>query len=180
MQSTFAIQLTQLESLYLSDSISMFMQGTPDSLPGQTMPYPNLLLKIGGAVLETEQLRDTATVHVSLADLWIIREVTKSSAVIGSERVGLNLLMKAYTGILALSAETDMQSVVSAFGEVIDDEPGKSEYSAQLERIRNGGDLSPLQTGGDDDERNADQGDGDEQPHDADENRPDHDAATAA
>ena len=180
MPNTFGIDLTQLESLYLSDSISMYMQGTPDSLPGQTMPYPNLLLKIGGAVLETGQQRDTATIHVSLADLWIIREVTKSSAVIGSERVGMNLLFKAYTGILALSAETDMQSVVSVFGEVIDDEPGKSEYSVQLERIRNGGDLSPRRIEGDDDERDADQSDVDNQSHDADENRPDHDAKTAA
>jgi len=54
MLDTFAIELTQLESLYLSDSISMFMQGTPDALPGQAMPFPNLLLKIGGAVLEEE------------------------------------------------------------------------------------------------------------------------------
>ena len=177
MPSTIGIQLTQLESLYLSDSISMFMQGVPDALPGQTMPYPNLLLKIGGAVLETEQQKDTATVHVSLADLWVIREVTKSSAVIGSERVGLNLLFKVYTGIRSLSAETDMESVVSVFGEVIDDEPGKSEYATQLERIKNGGDLY---SGGDDDGRNADQSDGDKQSNNADENRPDHDAKTAA
>lgn len=177
MPNTFGIQLTQLESLYLSDSISMFMQGTPDALPGQTMPYPNLLLKIGGAVLETEQQKAEAMIHVSLADLWVIREVTKSSAVIGSERVGLNLLLKVYTGIRELSAETDMQFVVSAFGEVMEDEPGKSEYSVQLERIRNGGELY---SGGDDDERNADQSDGDDQSHDADEDIPDHDAATAA
>lgn len=180
MQNTFAIELTQLESLYLSDSISMFMQGAPDALPGQTMPFPNLLLKIGGAVLETEQQKGTAVAHVSLPDLWIIREITKSSAVIGSERVGINLLFKAYTGILALSAETDMQSLVSAYGEVMDDEPGKSEYTDQLERIRNGGELSPRLTGGDDDGRNTNQSGGDNQPHDADEKRSDHDAATAA
>ncbi|MDA0770753.1 MAG: hypothetical protein BZY79_04610 [SAR202 cluster bacterium Casp-Chloro-G4] len=177
MPSTVAIQLTQLESLFLSDSISMFMQGVPDALPGQTMPFPDLLLKIGGAVLETEQRKDTANVHVSLADLWVIREVTKSSAVIGSERVGLNLLFKVYTGIQSLSAENDMESVVSVLGEVMEDEPGKSEYAVQLERIRNGGDLY---SGGNDDGRNAKQGDSDKQSLNADENRPDHDAATAA
>lgn len=177
MLSTFAIELTQLESLYLSDSISMFMQGTPDALPGQAMPFPNLLLKIGGAVLETAGQRDTAIAHVSLADLWVIREITKSSVVVGSERVGMNLLFKAYTGILALCAESDMQSVVSTYGEVIDDEPGKSEYSAILELIKNGGELVP---GGDDDLRNTNQTHGDNQSNDADENRPDHDAATAA
>ncbi len=177
MLDTFAMELTQLESLYLSDSISMFMQSTPDALPGQALPFPNLLLKIGGAVLETAEQRDTAVAHVSLSDLWIIREVTKSSVVVGSERVGMNLLSKAYAGILALCAESDMQSVVSTYGEVIDNEPGKSAYSAILEQIRNGGELVP---GGDDDLRNTKQTHGDNQSHDADENRPDHDAATAA
>jgi len=177
MLDTFAIELTQLESLYLSDSISMFMQGTPDALPGQAMPFPNLLLKIGGAVLETAELGNTAVAHLSLSDLWIIREVTKSSVVVGSERVGMNLLSKAYTGILALCAESDVQSVVSTYGEVIDNEPGKSEYSAILEQKKNGGELM---LGGDDDLRNTNQTLGDKQSHDADENRPDHDAATAA
>jgi hypothetical protein len=83
------------------------------------MPFPNLLLKIGGAVLETAELGNTAVAHLSLSDFWIIREITKSSVVVGSERVGMNLLSKAYTGILALCAESDVQSVVSTYGEVI-------------------------------------------------------------
>ena len=106
-----------------------------------------------------------------------MREITKSSAVVGSERVGLNLLIKVYTGIRALSPESDMQSVVSTFGEVADDEPGKSEYAAQLQRIKDGGELY---SGGDNDDGRIDQSDGDDEPHDADENRPDHDAAAAA
>ena len=49
---------------------------------------PDLLLKIGGAVLETDQHDVPAVVYLSLAELWMIREVTKSSVVVGSERVG--------------------------------------------------------------------------------------------
>lgn len=177
MPNTYPIQLTQLESLYLSDSISMFTQGPPDALPGQISPFPNLLLKIGGAVLETEQQKSPATAHLNLSELWMIREITKSSAVIGSERVGLNLLMKIYNGIRALSADADMQSVVNYFGEVIDNEPGKSEYAAQLERIKDGGELS---SGGVNNEIGADQGTGDDKPRSPDEDRPDHDPQAAA
>ncbi len=169
MPNTHPIQLTQLESLYLSDCISMFMQGPPDGLPGQGAPYPMLLLKIGGAILETEEQRAPATAHLSWSELWVIREVTKSSAVVGSERVGLNLLMKVYTGISALSAESDMQSLVSVFGEVIDDEPGKSEYAAQLERIKSG---NEYESGGAEDENTSN--------NHSDTDRPDHDAANAA
>jgi len=46
-----------------------------------------------------------------------------------------------------------------------------------LEQKKNGGELM---LGGDDDLRNTNQTLGDKQSHDADENRPDHDAATAA
>jgi hypothetical protein len=141
MSNTYAVQLTQLESLYLSDSMSMFTQGPPDALPGQVSPYPALILKIGGAVLETYQHQRPVTVHLDIGELWMVREVTKSSVVIGSERVGLNLLLKVYKGIRALSAESDMQSVVNFYGEVIDDEPGRSKYAAQLERIKGGGEL---------------------------------------
>lgn len=172
MPNTYPVELTQLESFYLSDCISMFMQGPPDYLPGQGAPYPTLLLKIGGAILETEQEKAPSTVHLSQSELWVMREVTKSSAVVGSERVGLNLLMKIYTGISALSAESDMQSIVSVFGEVIDDEPGKCEYAAQLERIRSGNEYQP---GGADDDSTSDH-----KSDDSDKDRPDHDAANAA
>ena len=176
MFSTYPVKMTQLESLYLSDSISMFMQGSPDALPGQSSPYPTLLLKIGGAVLETEQQKVPAIVHLSLNELWVMREVTKSSVVVGSERVGVSLLMKVYEGIRALAAETDMQSLVSALGEVAEEEPGKSEYSAQLERLKDDHDLElgGINDGGTFDEHSNDES------SESDPNRTDHDTATAA
>ncbi len=177
MSDTYPIELSHLESLFLSDSLSIFTQGPPDAPLNQLSPYPTLLLKIGGAVLETEQLKAAAKVSMGLTELWMIREVTKSSVVVGSERVGLNLLLKVYEGIRALSAEPDMQSVVSVFGEVLEDEPGKKEFAAQLERIREGGEL---ESGGSKDEAISDQPSSGDKPGDSDESRPDHDTATAA
>ena len=176
MSDTYPMELSHLESLFLSDSLSIFTQAPPDAPINQLSPYPTLLLKIGGAVLETEQLKAPAQLSLGLAELWMIREVTKSSVVVGSERVGLNLLIKVYEAIRALSAEPDMQSVVSAFGEVLEVEPGKKEFAAQLERIREG---VQLESGGSKDEAITDQTSGDKSGG-SDESRPDHDAATAA
>ncbi len=177
MSDTYPMELSHLESLFLSDSLSIFTQAPPDAPINQLSPYPTLLLKIGGAVLETDQLKAPAQLSLGLAELWMIREVTKSSVVVGSERVGLNLLLKVYEAIRALSAEPDMQSVVSAFGEVLEVEPGKKEFAAQLERIREG---VQLESGGSKDEAITDQPSGGDKSGGSDESRPDHDAATAA
>ena len=179
MPANYPVLLTQLETLYLSDALSMFTQGPPDALPGQASPYPNLLLKICGAVLESEQQKAPVNVHLSLNELWMIRESAKTSVVVGNERVGLSLLLKVYSGIRALTAESDMQSVVNTFGEVAVDEPGKSEYAAKLEQIK--GDHEDSESG----ERSEDgyQNDPDrsgKQPRNTGKNRPDHDTATAA
>ncbi len=177
MSDTYAVRLTQMESLYLSDSISMFSSGPPDALPGEASPYPGLLLKIGGAVLETEQQKADVNVHFSLAELWIIREVTKSSVMVGNERVGMTLLLKTYQGIRSLSAASDMWSVVSVLGEVVDEEPGRNEYAAQLEQLRDGGDLKP---GGNIDHGKPEHGGRGGKSRIADESRPDHDATPTA
>ena len=177
MSDTYPLELSHLESLFLSDSLSIFTQGPPDAPINHLSPYPTLLLKIGGAVLETEQMKCSARVSMVLAELWMIREVTKSSVVVGSERVGLNLLLKVYEGIRALSAEPDMQSLVSVFGEVLEEEPGKKEFAAQLQRIREG---AELESGGSSNEAISEQPSGDDEPGDSDEGRPDHDTATAA
>ena len=134
MSAAYPVELNQLESLYLSDAITMFTQGPPDSSLGQAPPYPNLLLKIGGAVLETHQLTAPVIVRFSLSELWVLREVTKSSIVVGDEHVGLYLLLKIYKGIRALVAETDIQSVVNSLGEVFDNDRSKKTYIAQFEQ----------------------------------------------
>ena len=170
MEATYPIELTLLEGLYLSDSLSMFSQGPPDVLSEQASPYPNLLLKIGSAVLELDQQETPVSVCLGLNELWMIREVAKSSAVIGGERVGINLLLKVYRGIRNLTAGSDVDSAVSSFGEVAEDEPGKDEYTAELSKIRDG--ESCEERDGEDDKEH--------ESNDADKDDPDHDAKAAA
>ena len=178
MAATYPVQLTQLECLYISDSLSMFTQGPPDELPGQGSPYPNLLLKIGSAVLETAQQKAPVVLQLGLAELWVIRETAKSSVVVGGERVGLNLLLKIYEGIRALIAESDVQAVVNDLGEVLDYEPGKVEYAVQLAHIRDNEYQDSSGNGGSED--GSESIDGNYESNDANEGRPDNDATSAA
>ena len=178
MATTYPVQLTQLECLYISDTLSMFTQGPPDELPSQGSPYPNLLLKIGSAVLETEQQKAPVELQFSLNELWVIREIAKSSVVVGGERVGLNLLLKIYQGIRALIAESDVQAVVNDLGEVLDYEPGKVEYAIQLANIKNNEYQDSSGNGGSDD--GSEIIGGNYESNDSNESRPDNDAANPA
>jgi hypothetical protein len=178
MATTYPVQLTQLECLYISDTLSMFTQGPPDELPSQGSPYPNLLLKIGSAVLETEQQKAPVELQFSLNELWVIREIAKSSVVVGGERVGLNLLLKIYRGIRALIAESDVQAVVNDLGEVLDYEPGKIEYAIQLANIKDNEYQDSSGNGGSDD--GSEIIGGNYESNDSNESRPDNDAASPA
>ena len=135
MTATYPVQLTQLECLYISDSLSMFTQGPPDELPGQGSPSPNLLLKIGSAVLETEQQKAPVELQFNLNELWVLRETATSSVVVGGEWVGLNLLLTVYLCIRAFTAESDVQAVVNDRGWVLGKEPGKNEYCCRLAEV---------------------------------------------
>lgn len=151
--TSYSIQLTLLESLYLSDSLSMFTQGPPDVLSESASPFPDLLLKVGAAVLETDRTKEPVDVALSLNELWIVREVAKSSVVVGSERVGLNLVIKVYEGLRHLAAAADVDSVVGALGEVSRNEPDRREYEAKLKTLSGKGD--PESGGRSDDEKES-------------------------
>ena len=141
VKTSYSIKLTLLESLYLSDSLSMFTQGPPEVLSDSASPLPDLLLKIGAAVLETDRTKDPVEVALALHELWIVREVAKSSVVVGSERVGLNLVIKVYEGLRHLAAAADVDSVVGEFGEVDRNEPDRRDYEAKLRALGGKGDL---------------------------------------
>lgn len=141
VKTSYFIQLTLLESLYLSDSLSMFTQGPPEVLSESASPLPELLLKIGAAVLETDRMKEPVDVALALQELWIVREVAKSSVVVGSERVGLNLIIKVYEGLRQFAAAADVDSVVEAFGEVSRNEPERREYEAKLRALSGKEDL---------------------------------------
>ena len=157
VKTSYSIQLTLLESLYLSDSLSMFAQGPPEVL-SETTSLQDLLLKVGAAVLETDRTKEPVDVALALHELWIVREVAKSSVVVGSERVGLNLVIKVYEGLRHFAAAADVDSVVGALGEVSRNEPDRREYEAKLRTLSENGDLES--GGGSDDETDSESSDG--------------------
>ena len=158
VKTSYSIQLTPLESLYLSDSLSMFTQGPPDVLSESASPLPDLLLKVGAAVLETDRTNEPVDVVLALSELWIVREVAKSSVVVGSERVGLSLVIKVYEGLRHLAAAADVDSVVGELGEVSRNEPDRREYEAKLTELSGKGD--PESGGRSEDERDPESSDG--------------------
>lgn len=134
---TYPIEITKLESVYLSDAISVFAPGPPGT--GDHEAYPMLLMKILSAFLEADTDGQPVVIHVSQAELWMIREVAKSSVMIGAEKVGLNLLTKVAKGLLAVTADADVHDAVARFGETRLQEPGKAKYVSKLRKLRHAG-----------------------------------------
>ena len=113
------LSLTRNEALYLSDSVTLLMEITPESgkvqipsrhlLPQGTVSVPvDLIQTIGMAVLLTTQDRwalEEAKIKVSVADLFLLRECCQSYIKVNQEYVGFNLLRKIY----ALILEEDLQ-----------------------------------------------------------------------
>jgi hypothetical protein len=176
VKTSYSIRLTLLESLYLSDSLSMFTQGPPEVL-SESASLQDLLLKVGAAVLETDRTKEPVDVALALDELWIVREVAKSSVVVGSERVGLNLVIKVYEGLRHLAAAADVDSVVGALGEVSRNEPDRREYEAKLRALS--GKEDPESGGRSDDETDSGSSDG-HRPVGADKGRPSNDPKTKA
>ena len=90
------LPLTRNEALFLSDSITLLMEHTPE--------------KIGLAVLLTtntmEEDEDSLyELDLTVADLFLLRECCQSFIKVNNELVGFNLLRKIYTLVL----EEDMK-----------------------------------------------------------------------
>lgn len=146
------LELTKLECLFLSDALSMFAPGPPGN--GEASPYPDLLLKILSAFLEADPAGTPVVVSMTQSDLWVIREVAKSSVSVGSEKVGLNLLTKVARGLLSVTAHGEIQALVDKMGETDQDEQGRAGYRSRLEKLK-----ESSKRGGDSDARdNQDSG----------------------
>ena len=108
------LSLTRNEALYLSDSVTLLMEITPDSgklqipsrhlLPQGTISVPvDLIQTIGMAVLLTTQDKwalEEAVIQISVADLFLLRECCQSYIKVNQEYVGFNLLKKIYALVL--------------------------------------------------------------------------------
>ena len=102
------LELTMNEALYLSDSMTLLLEHTPEHgkihvparqlMPQAGVPVPiELIQKIGLAVLvatASENEDKLAAMEVNVADLFLLRECCQSFIKINNERVGFNLLRK--------------------------------------------------------------------------------------
>ena len=114
-----SLTLTENELLYLSDSVTLLMEHTPEHgkmhiparqlMPSAGVPVPvDLIQTIGmGVLIATDQTNTSqeATLSFNIADLYLLRECCQSFVKINKELVGYNLLRKIYTAILADSME---------------------------------------------------------------------------
>jgi len=115
------LPLTRNEALFLSDSITLLMEHTPEQgrvhmparqlMPQAAVPVSlDLIQKIGLAVLLTtntmEEDEDSLyELDLTVADLFLLRECCQSFIKVNNELVGFNLLRKIYTLVL----EEDMK-----------------------------------------------------------------------
>lgn len=103
----FSATFTKRELCYLSDSLSSMTQGPEQG----DRPYPDLLLKIMGALLEAEAVREPI-MSLVMPEWWMVREVAKTTVIVGGmggEPVGYNLLIKAAKALEHLSAQGTLQ-----------------------------------------------------------------------
>ena len=113
---TCTMEMTFREAVYLSDILSCHAEGPK----GQGSPYPELVLKVGSVVLQTDPeqapVREKAPVRVAVSwpELWLLREVAKSSVTVGQERVGFNIMRKVYQALQELSAAMDVGPALAA------------------------------------------------------------------
>lgn len=115
----YTMCLTKREVLYLSDSIKLDMP-IPfveiDDHVGVTLANMALLRVIGGAFIDLMDATDDSTkeIAVPVEWLWTIREAIDSTAEVGNEPVGLNLLGKVYAGIREIDTKFVMGDVAHA------------------------------------------------------------------
>ena len=108
------LSLTRNEALYLSDSVTLLMEVTPEQgkiqIPARNL-YPqanvsvsvDLIQTIGMAVLlatKPSTIEQEVIMKVNIADLFLLRECCQSYIKVNREYVGFNLLRKIYALIL--------------------------------------------------------------------------------
>lgn len=131
--ATAEIRLTMKEITYLSDALSMFSEGPSKDVRA----YPELLLKIGAAFLE---VREDTTIPLVLVEdeLWMVRETAKSGAMVGPEKVGLNLMLKVYAALRAVCAQGAVHAAVMQAGDGQEDEPARGDRRERIEEWKKG------------------------------------------
>jgi len=108
------LTLTRNELLYLSDSVTLLLEHTTEHgiihtparqlKPSAGVPVPVELIQTIGlgfvSLSDDDNSSETATIDVTLGDLYLLRECCQSYVKINDEFVGFNLLKKIYNLIL--------------------------------------------------------------------------------
>ena len=108
------LTLTRNELLYLSDSVTLLLEHTTEQgrmhIPARQLKasagvsVPVELIQAIGlgfvSLSDADDSSETATINVTLADLYLLRECCQSYVKINDEFVGFNLLKKIYNLIL--------------------------------------------------------------------------------
>lgn len=124
LELTQPVAVSQLEALYLWDAVSEFAQvptGSVDQTTGQQSMrpvFPEFHEKINIAVLETEASKTPFTIQVTEAELWAMREVIKSSVVVGSERVGVSLALKVAKALVDMKRGYNVANLATMLQDV--------------------------------------------------------------
>ena len=106
-----SLTLTRNELLYLSDSVTLLMEHSSEQgrmhIPARQLapsaggPGPiDLIQAIGLGFIDFNDSKQTTTIKVTIADLYLLRECCQSFIKINDEYVGFNLLRKIYNLLL--------------------------------------------------------------------------------
>jgi len=117
-QELRTLSLTKKETLYLDDQLTLMIDGTvptlrPVAATGGVVAPMDLIDRVGLAFLwvtDSETLDPQGTISVSQHDLYALREVGRSGAVVDGEEVGLNLKRKIYQLLLGETYQRDKRT----------------------------------------------------------------------
>ena len=142
LSTGYSIDLTQQEVLFIDDNLHLMIEppGGPNSAQITTIrplaPEPgvpvvqDLIAKIGWAVLtamDTENDGVETRVIFDELELFLMREIAQSNAIIGDEQVGLNLKKKVYSALWGEAHRNDKisRALLSRAGLITDSDTVK-------------------------------------------------------
>ena len=147
------VELKELEALYLWDNLSI--EAEPPALPFQDASFPDMFLQINECIAATKgDTTKTYPCEFTLADLWLIKEVTKSSAQVGQARVGIEIIHKIIPAIKELSQTDEINELESMYSadreevnyETVNGKPGSSDES-EADNAPSDGDRTQISAG---------------------------------
>lgn len=108
------VELTINELLFIDDEITVFDPHSSEEIVTLRMTNANpatigvhieTMRKIGGAILEALDRKENVKVDLEFYELLLIRELARSTKVVGGEQVGLDLKKKVYQALQHIEVE---------------------------------------------------------------------------